>query len=348
MRLTAAAWDREFLGLYRDHPLAPAAGLRLARVLLALGAPEPAADWARRVASANPDAPLIDGLVYLEALARTEAGDADDAERLLNRLVHAPFPDPSGVPGPSVHHDDAELVLGRLYESRGRIARALEAYGMAGGSEEAERARIALTTASLVAPPVVRLAPSEGAHVDLQVTNVNTVRIRAYKVDLRTLFLRDGGLGAATSVGVAGVSPTWSGTRSLSVGPFPATRRLDLPLAGPGAWLVQLEGDGVQSSLLVVRSALELAAIDAGDARRVAVRRSGAAAPGIEVRALAGGAVVPAVTDVRGVAEVPPGAAVLAWASDVGPIRTTPGASSDAASNATRARSASSEPPASP
>jgi hypothetical protein len=132
-------------------------------------------------------------------------------------------------------------------------------------------------------------------------------------VDLRTLFLRDGGLGAATEVGVAGVSPSWAGARTLSAGPFPVQRRLDLPLTGAGAWLVQLEGDGVETSLLVVRSALDLAATDAGSARRVAVRRAGLAVPGIEVRALAGGEVVPAVTDVRGVAEVPSGAAVLAW-----------------------------------
>jgi tetratricopeptide (TPR) repeat protein len=314
VRLTAAAWDREFLASYPDHPRAVSAGLRLARILVTIGAPEPAAAWSARVGAANPDAPLRDALLYIEALARSESGDTAEAERLLKRLVFAPFAGPDGVPAPSVHRGNAQIVLGRLFESRGQVERALEAYASAGSSPEAERARLALQTPALEAPTVVRLQPGAPARLDLEVTNVDTVRIRAYAVDLRTLFLRDGGLSASRDVAVAGVSPAWSGERRLGVGAFPATREIGLPLDGAGAWLVQLEGAGLVRSVLVVRSTLALAATDTDEGRRVAVRRADAPASGVEVRALANGQVVPAVTDVRGVAEVPTGAAVIAWA----------------------------------
>ncbi|MEZ4238286.1 MAG: hypothetical protein R3F59_19470 [Myxococcota bacterium] len=313
VRLTAAAWDREFLATYPEHPRAVPAGLRLARNLLSIGAPRPAAAWAARVRASNPDAALVDGLVYLEALSRSESGDGTVAERLLVRLLDAPFPGPDGVPAPSVHRDDAQLVLGRLYEADGQVERALAAYALASDRPEAQRARLALQTPGLEAPEVVRLGMGEPATLALQVTNLDQLRIRAYAVDLRTLFLRDGGLSAAHDVAVAGVSPAWSGERPVDVGVFPATRRITLPLQGPGAWLVQLEGHGIVRSVLVVRSALALAATDGAQGRRVAVRRSGVAAPAVEVRALVGGAITPAVTDVRGVAEVPSGAAVLAW-----------------------------------
>ncbi|MEQ1569345.1 MAG: hypothetical protein ABMA64_27155, partial [Myxococcota bacterium] len=317
VRLTAAAWDRELLAAYPRHPRATPAGLRLGRVLLTLGAAEAAADWAARVGAAHPDEEASDGLVFLEALARTEAGDTARAEPLLNRLVTRPFPSPDGSLAPSVHRSDALLVLGRLYESRGQLDRALEAYGDATGSDEAARALDVLGRTSLVVPPVVSLHTTEPARLPIELSNVDEVRIRAYRVDLRTLFLRDLGLGGATEVAVAGVSPAWAGSRRTAGGAYVSRDLVPVPLDGAGAWVVQVEGAGITAATLVVRSGLELSSVDAGDARRITLRRGGKPASGVEVRALlATEEVVRAVTDVRGVAEVPAGAPVLAWSGD--------------------------------
>jgi hypothetical protein len=312
VRLTAAAWDREFLASSPDHDRATAAGLRLGRTLLQLHAPETAARWARRVREAHPADHLVDALLFLEAVARTEAGEAEAAEPLLRSLADDLFPDGGGPPLPSHHADDARLALARLDEARGRWDAAAARYRSI-ASSEATIALEVLAARRIDAPALVRLAPGERSAVPVEVEGVDRVGLRVYRVDLRTLFLRDGGLLGVRDLAVDGVSPVWTGERSLNAGPFPERHALQLPLEGTGAWLVQLDADGARATSLVVRSDLALDVEDAAGQRRVDVRRGGRPAAGVEVRALLGGRVYPEVTDVRGVATVPAGAAILAW-----------------------------------
>jgi hypothetical protein len=315
VRLTAAAWDRELLATFPTHPRATAAGLRLGRTLLELHAPETAAGWAARVRRAHPDDALSDALVFLEATARTEAGAAAEAEPLLRSLAEDLFPDGGGPPRASTHADDARLALARLAESRGRYALAVETYASS-STHEAAQALAVLQARSLETPPLVTLAPGAPAALEVEARGVDRVGLRAYRVDLRTLFLRDEGLLGIRELAVDGVSPAWSEERALGAGPFPERHRLALPLAGSGAWLVQLDAREARATTLVVRSGLTLEVLDAGGQRRVDVRRGGRPVPGVEVRGLSGGRVFPAVTDVRGVAVVPVGATVLAWQGD--------------------------------
>lgn len=314
-RLTAAAWDREFLASFPGHPRAAAAGLRLGRTLLSLHAPGDAAAWAARVRRAHPDDALADALVFLEAVAATEAGEAEAAEPLLRSLADDLFPAGGGPPRPSAHADDARLALARLAESRGRFAEAARAYADT-GTPEAARSLAVLQSRALDVPALVRVEPSAPAAVPVVARGVERVAVRAYRVDLRTLFLRDQGLGAARDVAVDGVSPVFDGERTLGAGPFPETHRLALPLSGPGAWLVQLDAGEVRATTLVVRSGLRLDLHDGGGERRVDLRSGDRGVAGAEVRGLLHGEVYPAVTDVRGVAIVPEGAAVLAWRGD--------------------------------
>lgn len=315
VRLTAAAWDREFLATFPHHGRAAAAGLRLGRTLLELDAPETAAAWARRVRGAHPDDGLADGLMFVEAAALTESGRAAEAEGLLQRLATERFPDGTRPPVPSVHAGDARMVLARLQESRGQWTRA-EATWASVGTHEAEVALQVLRDRRLTAPELVTSGLAGPLALEVEVEGVETVALRAYRVDLRTVFLRDGGLAGVHGLAADGVSPVWTDRKAVRAGPFPERHRIPLPLNGPGAWLVQLDGDGQRATTLVVRSDLTLAVTDTGDGRRVDVRRGRLPAAGLEVRGLVGGVVYPAVTDVRGVAQLPARAAVLAWAGD--------------------------------
>ncbi|MCB9673287.1 MAG: hypothetical protein H6734_27740 [Alphaproteobacteria bacterium] len=314
-RLTAAAWDRSFLATHPDHPLATAAGLRLGRTLLTLHAPLPAHEWAVRVARAHPDDALQDALTFLDAAALTEAGSSDRAEPLLVRLAEHPFPGADGVPRASPYAGDARLALGRLQEARGRYDAALRIYRDV-PTDEARQAAEVLTTRQIDTPALVRLGPGQPAVIDATLRGIDQLSLRAYRVDLRTVFLRDGGLQGVGAIEVDGVSPAWTDTRRTGAGPFPETRSLTLPLSGMGAWLVQLDGEDAHASTVIVRSDLRLAVDDHGGTRRVDLRRGDRAVAGAEVRALSGYGVVAALTDVRGVAEVPSGAPVLVWSGD--------------------------------
>ncbi len=318
IRLLAAAWDREFLALHPGSTHTPEAGLHLSQGLLRLRAWAAAAQWSDRVASASPDAPVLDALRYVEALARAELGQQGPARTLLGSIAKGQWPQPDGSLGPASLAPDATYALARIAEARGDRKAAIALYEEVGGAfPEAGEALSALTQVALSAEPLVILDSSEDSAVPVRVANVETVHLRAYRLDLRTIFLRDAGLDGARDIEVSGVSPVWSGSQRLSPDPFPRTVDLDLPLSGDGAWLVQIDAGGERSSALLVRSALDLDAQDGALGRRLVVRKAGQPAAGAEVRALdGGGGVVATRTDLRGVAVVPYGAATLVFDGD--------------------------------
>jgi tetratricopeptide (TPR) repeat protein len=314
LRLMSAAWNREFVVLHPDAPLAPLAGRRLVVDLLHLGAWERAAGWASRLAAEHPQHELCDSFLYLEGLAGSAAGDHRQAAALLRRVNKQRFVQPDGLEGPSELRSEAELALARLLEARGDRAGAEAAYAEAAHDlDEAQASLLQLRHRSMALDDLLLLEPGEPAVLPVTVAGVDRVFLRAYRLDLRTLFLRDSGLQGVEHVQVAGISPAWSGERMVKERPYPKEHDLRLPLGAPGAWLVQLHAGDQARTALVVRSELELSVADAGGLRRVTVLRRGRPAAGVQVRALAGGEVVAAVTDQRGVAIVPAYAPTLAF-----------------------------------
>ena len=315
IRLLAAAWHRRFLALHPDSPLAAEAGFHLAKGLLGLGAAEAAAEQARDTAERFPDTPLLDALAATEARARTHLGDATAARAIYGHIAEGTdWPREDGTRSTALLREDARLALARLDEATGRFSDAREGYlEVAAHTPEAAHAAEALGRVVLEAEETVLLQPLEPASVDLVASNAKQVYLRAYRVDLRTAFLRDGGLSAVHDLRVDGVSPSWTGTRRLAAGPFPVERTIDLPLRGTGAWLVQATVDGARATSLVVRSPLSIDVTDGPAGRRVAVRDGTRPARAVEVRALTGGAVVASQTDIRGVAHVPSDTPVLAF-----------------------------------
>jgi tetratricopeptide (TPR) repeat protein len=314
LRLLAAAWDREFLAFHPSSPLRAQAGFQLARGLVQLGAFAEAARWAAQVAEQSPADPALDALRLTEAVARMELGQDGAAQRILLELSTGDWPLEGGGKGPSGLAGDAAYALARAHEAAGRVEAAIQAYSaVAGAVPEAGQAAAALRRVRLELPALVRDTPGGAAEIDVVASNLDKVDLRAYRLDLRTLFLRDGGLSGAADVAVAGVSPAWSGERALRAGPYPEPRTLSVPLPGPGAYLVQVSGGGVEARSLVVLSALQLTAEEGPAGSRVVVRRGGQPAGGVELRALGGGAPVALRADARGVALAPSGSLVFAF-----------------------------------
>ena len=312
LRLMAAAWDREFLALNPESPRAAEAGFHLVEGLFRLRAFESAADWAALLADRHADAPVLDGLLYIEGLSRAEIDEEKRALSLFDRLAVAEFPQEGGARGPAASRDDARYAAARLLEARGDLKAARTAYAAIEGRAEAAEALHALTDVRLGVDPIVRQHLGEAPRLRLDVANVDEVHLRVYKLDLRTIFLRDSGLGGVLDIRVSGVSPTWAGARKVGAGPFPRKVEVELPLRGAGAYLVQLGGGGQSAVSLVLRSDLEIAVTD-GDQRRVQLRwHDGRPGKGIELRAIGDGALAERA-DLRGVAQVPSGAPTLAF-----------------------------------
>jgi hypothetical protein len=318
LRLTAAAWDREFIALHPDAPRVPQAGFHLVQNLLRLRAWEQASEWSSRLAERHPDSELLDGFVYMEGLALSELGQDSAALARFGRVATEEFPEVGGTLGPARSRGDGRYAAARLREARGDVEAARKGYeGVAGSHVDAARSLQALTRVRLEPDLLLRVDDRQPARLPVRVANLAEVQIRAYRLDLRTVFLRDGGLDAVTEVEVDGVSPAWSGAVRVSAGPFPRDVALPLPLHAPGAYLVQLDGGGLSRVALVVRSGLSWSDEDDGQVRRLTVVRGDRAAAGVQVRAVgAYGAVVATTTDLRGVALVPSGAAALIFDGD--------------------------------
>lgn len=318
LRLLAAAWGRELVTLHPRAPQVPEAGFALVEGLLRLRAWGPAADWSARLAAAWPESPLQDSFVYLEGVSRSELGQDRRSIDLFERLSTGSFPQEGGALGAARTREDARYALARLHEARGRLTEAKALYAEAAPHRpEARRSEEALSRVELEAQGLVLLKASDSADLPLRLANVDRVHIRAYRLDLRTIFLRDGGLERAREVEIAGISPVWSGEAPGNAAPFPREVELGLPLRGAGAWLIQLDGGGRTATSLVVRSDLEMDSLLEGGLQRVTLHHgSGAPAAGIEVRAVAGGEVKASRTDLRGVTTLPAASLVLAWDGD--------------------------------
>ncbi|MEZ4467867.1 MAG: hypothetical protein R3F43_26355, partial [bacterium] len=323
LRLMAAAWDREFVALWPKSAQRAEAAFHLVRVLQDLDAHAESARWASVLAGQLADSALLDGLLYLEGLARLRLREDDRALKLFERISTADFPQADGSTGPAESRDDARYALARLYEARGDLARAKTAYEAAAGThEEAAQAAQALTEVTLRLEPFTRVKRGETLRIPVTAANVDTLHVRAYRLDLRTIFLRDGGLDEVMAVNVSGVSPVWSGERDVDSDAFPRPYDVALPLEDRGAYLVQVDGGGISAVTLVVRSDLDLRESPDPEGLRVMVRLAGKMAAGVALRSAGGGSVQAATTDVRGVARVA-GPNVLAF-TDAGDVAFTP------------------------
>lgn len=323
LRLMAAAWDRAYVALWPDSPRRGEAAFHLVRTLQTLDAHAEAARWAAALARQLPQSAVLDGLLYLEGLSRLRLREDERALALFRRVSSEDFPQPDGSAAPAGSRDDARYALARLYEAKGDLDAARAAYEAAASThEEAAAAAAALKAVTLKAEPFVQVADDAPLKLPVTLANVDTVHLRAYRLDLRTVFLRDGGLERVLAVNVSGVSPTWSGAVRVDADPFPRARPLALPLEQRGAYLVQLDAGGVTAVALAVRSDLALNVADDGAALRVTVRVDGRRAAGVALRGVGSGEVEVATTDVRGVARLA-GPKVLAY-TEAGDVAFSP------------------------
>jgi len=308
LRLQAAAWDREFLALWPQSPHRPEAGFHLIQLLLELKAPERAAYWAAQLSAAHPKSHLRDELIYLEGLARAQLREDKAALSAFEQVAQEEFLGEDGLLSFSESRGDAGYAAARLYEAQGDLKRALSAYRRAADQHpEAKQAINALEDVRLRPRERLNVLGDEEALLPVEVANLKVLHMRAYKLDLRTLFLRDSGLSRVRAVRIDGLSPSWSGQHKINAGSFPKEIKVPLPLKEPGAYLIQINGGGEQGLSLLLRSDLRIDLMGYGASARLRVFRKGQPAAGITVRAIRHGRPLRLETDLRGVALVPVG-----------------------------------------
>lgn len=315
IRLTGAGWDREYLGLFPDSDRRAEAGFHLVELLSELGARKKAARRAAVLAKQHAKAPLLDGLLLAEGLARAALRQDDRALKLFERVASDEFALADGTTARSKSRVEARYAAARLLDARGDRKAALAGYKkVAANYPEAAAAIRSLTNVTLsVSQPVIRTTASQ-VEVPVRIGNLGTVQVRAYRLDLAVAFLRDAGEIDTSAIKISGVNPAWS--RKIKVPSARSVRhqKISVTIDRPGAWLLQLDGGGRHTSALVIRSALRLNT----RGNRLELRIHDKPAADAEIRVVHGNGQITALkTDLRGVVILPPNfKSVLAQAGE--------------------------------
>ncbi|MHB1558945.1 MAG: alpha-2-macroglobulin family protein, partial [Isosphaeraceae bacterium] len=309
-----------FLAAAPGSPLVDEAGLALAADAYELGDREGMVRIAERFARVHPNGPLRDRFRYSEALGYFHLGQLDRAIAAARAIVgtDARTRAPADSRESAAVRTQALALLGRIHEARLEPAEALTYYRrIAARVVDAEDAVEALTARVLRVPEMTIIRPGRAGgkgRLTLDVTHRNLAEldVRVYPVDLLRLFGGVGNVRANPSADLAGIRPVYQSRLTLERGRGGVDltgreRRVELPVAGEGAYLVMLRGDDQFASGLAVLTPLELEVTRTteGGRIRVAVREAatGRGVPGAQVKVL--GAQGPLArqgeTDLRGV-----------------------------------------------
>lgn len=300
---------QRFLSLYANDPLAPQAALGVVSAQLDLENYARVAELSETMAALYEEPRYADAFLYSRAVAQWYLGEDDAAEALLAGIGESTWVDAGGVRRPSENRELALYILAQIFHARRDFDRALASYervedDFADAREILEEFR----AKRLELAEVTETKVGEATVLELGYAGVESVEVRAYRVDLMTLYLREKNLSQVASVNLAGISPTLETTAPLerALGPEERTTELSLAPLEAGAYLVLCRGGGLHTSGLVLVSDVELRVREDASSGRVRVtaldRESGDYLADVDVRVVGSGSgtFVRGETDRRG------------------------------------------------
>jgi len=304
-----------------------ASAFALAGTLLERERYDRAAALCARAVALYPESHLRDGFEYVQAYSLFEKGRYEQAEKICKGLAAGEYRNTAGRLGPSVNRFLALHMLAKIHHARGEIAAAVAAYRKVKGKfPDAAQALEYFEWRVLALPELTELASNEDRVVRLTYKNVDRVQVRAYRVDLMTLYLRERSLNRIANINLAGIKPFFEGTFPVR----PSTYRVDevkidisrkardragpaepisVPLPGAGAYLLVVRSGETEGMGMVLRTDLRMdvqTVAESGTLRATVYdRTSGAFASRVEVKFVGSQdkAFTTERTDLRGVAE---------------------------------------------
>ena len=300
---------QRFLTLYANDPLAPQAALGIVSAQLDLENYARVAELSEGMARLYEEPRYADAFLYSRAVAQWYLGEDGAAEALLERISESKWVDANGVSRASENRELALYILAQIFHARRDFEEALSTYERV--EDEFADAREILEefrAKRLELAEVTETRVGEAAVLELGHAGVEDVEVRAYRVDLMTLYLREKNLSQVASVNLAGISPTLETTATLerALGPEERTTELSLAPLEAGAYLVLCRGGGLHTSGLVLVSDVQLRVREDVRSGRVRVtaldRESGDYISDVDVRVVGSGSgtFVRGETDRRG------------------------------------------------
>ena len=248
-----------FLQSNPSSPMADEATFALAESWLDVERPDLARSWAAAGERRYPKSRLKDAFLYTQGWALFESQDHVQAEKLLTPVASQSFPGGSGRA--SECRPLALYLIAQIRHTMGQLSEALQAYQQVSDQfADARETAKELAAKEVACPEVTRIEPGRSVKVPVTMRNVGKLEVKAYKVDLLRLYLRERSLSGITRVNLAGiraVHETVVSREPVKLGTC-QTVDLDLPFKDEGAYLVVLKGDEASCSGLVLVTKLSL------------------------------------------------------------------------------------------
>ena len=251
-----------FLTAHPDDPAADQAAFSAANALLELKEYGAAAEACDRYARRYPKSELLDSYWYVIGYGRFATGKHRAAMEMCRKVAEHTRIDPrTGEPAESENKWRAIYILGQVYDSLGQPAEAIRQYRLVEDRfADARQSIAALLRKNITLPETTAVRPGEPVELELGFRNLAACDVKVYRIDLIKFGLLRARPGRGRDVNLAGIHPSHETTVKLGDGQDyrDRKRKLSLPLAKEGAYLVVCRGEDRYATGLVLVTPLVL------------------------------------------------------------------------------------------
>lgn len=250
-----------FVLLHPTHPSADVASYTRANVLLALDEKEAAIRFLKTLATRYPKSGYLADIHYLEAYSLYLQRRSARALTLLRRVSTKLYPNGRGGQSRSKNRYLASYLIAQIHHAADKLQKALVWYKRIQKrfSDAAVQVNY-FQQVLLKIPEVQTLGPKSKVALAVRHQNIRDLTVLVYSVDLMKLYLLKKNLNAVTRINLAGIRPSYRGSKVLSKRREfgPRVSKLEMPLKRRGTYLVVLKSRQKEVSGIILRTALTM------------------------------------------------------------------------------------------
>jgi len=197
---------------------------------------------------------------YMEGLLYYRINEIKGARAALQSVTEASF-DSKGRPRVSDYRPYALYILAKIHHAEGQIQKALGEYRkVTSWFSDAAACVREFQEAWIEMDPLVEILPGHPAQINVRSRNVDSLTIRAHKIDLEELLRSHRLEEPLRKINLSGIDPLFE-MEVYAANRKPGTdtqTRSVLPLSGEGVYLITAESRGVSTKTILLISGLRL------------------------------------------------------------------------------------------